>query len=315
VRQRPLLVLLSLTLLAASCTGGGPDEVPSAAPEAGDLAVAIASFDVSAGDDQRLLAGVFTPTRELLVGGTIRFELGLVDDAGDAALDQQVDARWLAVPGMEPADQSGPRLLAGEPGSGVYEARVDLDTPGVWALRVVADVDGEQWTGQTAFTVQPEPLVPAVGDPAPLVPNLTIADVEAGEVPASAVDSRALAEDGEIPDPHLHDTVITEAIEAGRPVVVGITTPVFCQSRFCGPLTEVLADLAREHADAAEFVHVEVWHDFESQQLTDAAAAWIQTEIGGNEPWVFLVGADGRIVARWDNVLDVAELEERLATL
>ena len=37
-----------------------------------------------------------------------------------------------------------------------------------------------------------------------------------------------------------------------------------------------------------------------------------QGEDGGNEPWVFLVGPDGTIQARWDNVLDEAELVEAL---
>lgn len=315
MRHRLIAPTLLFALLAAACTGGeSPD---SAAPQTDepDLSVAIASFDVSVGDDQRLLAGVFSPTRELLVGGEVRFEVGQVDDDGNAALTELADARWLPVPGMEPDDASGPRLLAGEPGSGVYEARVSFDEPGVWALRVVAEIDGEERTGQTVFTVGPEPLVPAVGDPAPRVRNLTIADVEAGRAPAAAVDSRAPGNGDVVPDPHLHDTVIPDAIDEGRPVVVGITTPVYCVSRFCGPLTEVLADMALQHADTAAFVHVEVWHDFEQQQLTDAADAWIRTEMGGNEPWVFLVGADGRIVARWDNVLDVGALEQHLASL
>lgn len=34
----------------------------------------------------------------------------------------------------------------------------------------------------------------------------------------------------------------------------------------------------------------------------------IATDDGGSEPWVFLVGTDGTIAARWDNVLDEAEL-------
>jgi hypothetical protein len=314
VRHRlPLAVLL--LVLAAACGGAPADDAPGAVPDEVDLSVAIASFDLHPGTDQRLLAGVFTSERALLVGGEVRFELGMVDDAGDAALTQQFAAQWLPVPGMAPADEGGPRLLTGEPGSGVYAARVDFDAPGVWALRVVADVDGEERTGQTVFTVQPVPLVPQVGDPAPRVRNLTIADVEAGRAPAGALDSRALGTDGAIPDTHLHDTAIPDAIDAGRPVVVGITTPVFCMSRFCGPLTEVLSDLALEHAESAAFVHVEVWQDFEAQQLTDAAAAWIQTEVGGNEPWVFLIGADGTILARWDNVLDVDELEAQLAAL
>ena len=78
---------------------------------------------------------------------------------------------------------------------------------------------------------------------------------------------------------------------------------------------EVVSSLALDYEDRADFVMIEVWEDFDEQRLVPAAAEWIQTETGGNEPWVFLVGADGRVTARWDNVLDVAELIEELEAL
>jgi hypothetical protein len=58
-----------------------------------------------------------------------------------------------------------------------------------------------------------------------------------------------------------------------------------------------------------------VWRDFEARELNEAAAEWIQTEAGGNEPWVFLVDGDGIVQGRWDNVVDVEDLERRLAEL
>ncbi len=319
VTRRPTLIravtlAVTLSMLLASCAGTS-DPTPD---EASELSLAVASFDVHVGDDQRLLAGVFTADRSLVGFGEVTFRLGHVDPArsDQVELPQVVTARWLAVPGMEPTEPTDhPRLLGGEPGSGVYAARVSLDTPGTWALLVTAEVDGETLEGQTVFTVLEEPLVPAVGDPAPRERNLTLADVEAGRAPAHAVDSRARGEDAAIPDTLLHDTVIADALDRGRPVVVAVTTPVYCVSRFCGPLTEIVADLAERHGDRADFVHLEVWHDFDEGRLNDAAAAWIQTEIGGNEPWVFLVGDDGTILARWDNVLDVAELEAALSSL
>lgn len=153
-----------------------------------------------------------------------------------------------------------------------------------------------------------EPLVPSVGDPAPTVDNQTV-DSEGRTV---AIDSRAQGEDGEVPDPHLHDTTIATALDQGRPIVVVVSTPTYCVSQFCGPITQTIGELADRYGDAAEFIHLEVWRDFDAGDLNDAAAAWIQTEQGGNEPWVFLVGADSTIQARWDNVLDEAELVEAL---
>jgi len=309
--------ILVLALVLAACG----DDADTAAPVddgAPELVVSPASFDLAVGDSQRLMAGLFTPARQLVGFGSVEFELAHLGD-GDitsAPVEQRATARFLPVPGMEPAgEQDGPVLLE-DTGSGVYAARVDFDRPGVWGLRVVAAfADGTVLRGSTRFMVQAEPAVPAPGDPAPRVTNPTLDDVEAGRLPAVALDSRAQDEDQPIPDEHLHTTVIADAIDAGRPVVVTVGTPVYCQSRFCGPLTDVMAGLAEEYGDRAEFVLLEVWRDFEAREVNEAAGAFIQTELGGNEPWVFLIDANGTIAARWDNILDVAELRAALAHL
>ena len=175
--------------------------------------------------------------------------------------------------------------------------------------------DGSTRSGTTTFPVLDAPEVPAVGDDAPRTVNPTLADVEAGRIDPVVLDSRAQGADPAVPDEHLHDTTVADAIDAGRPVVVMVSTPVYCVSRFCGPLSEVVSDLATTYDDRAEFVMIEVWEDFDEQRLAPAAAEWIQTETGGNEPWVFLVDADGRVSDRWDNVLDTDELVAALEAL
>lgn len=322
-RARTTALWIVLAVLAAACGGGGaggagagPTDDPDAAT---DLAVAVASFDVAVGDGQRLMAGLFSPQRELLAFGSVTFELGFLGDepTGSAASTETVRADFLPVPGMEPDGTSPtPRFITDSPGSGVYAATVDLDRPGFWALRVSAELeDGAVLTGTTSFRVLEVPEVPAVGAQAPRTANLTIADIEAGAAEPVALDSRAQRPDDPLPDPHLHEHTIAEALEAERPVVAVFSTPVYCQSRFCGPLVNIVSELALRHDDRAEFVMVEVWEDFDEMRLNDAAAEWIQTETGGNEPWVFLIDGDGTILARWDNVLNVSELERKLAAL
>jgi hypothetical protein len=96
---------------------------------------------------------------------------------------------------------------------------------------------------------------------------------------------------------------------------VVFSTPVFCVSRFCGPVTDVVEDLARTYRQDAEFVHVEVWRDFQDNTVNEAAADWL---LGGstlNEPWAFLIGADGIIEARWDNLFTKEELRSELEEL
>lgn len=323
--RRTLLVGFALALVASAC--GADDGQPASAPDdpagstGGDLAIAVASFDLAVGDDQRLLAGLLSQERELLAFGEVTFQLAHLGDeaGGEAELTQSVTAPFLPVPGTEPEDPTdAPRFLSGEPGSGVYAGRVALDQPGFWGLRVIAETeDGRTIEGNTTFAVQEEPQVIGAGDPAPRTQNPTIEDAEAGAIDPEAIDSRAGTADSEIPDPHLHDTVIADALDEGRPVVVAITTPVYCASRFCGPQTNVMAELARTYEDTAAFVHLEVWRDFDEQVINEAAAEWILSgpEAQGNEPWVFLVDAEGTITHRWDNVLDLEEFEAALAAL
>jgi peroxiredoxin len=86
-------------------------------------------------------------------------------------------------------------------------------------------------------------------------------------------------------------------------------------SQFCGPVTEMVADLAAHYADRARFIHIEVWKNYEAKQLNEAARQWIAQGSDINEPWIFLIGADGKIAARWDNVATKEEVEPALKQL
>ncbi|MDE0805276.1 MAG: hypothetical protein OSA99_18385 [Acidimicrobiales bacterium] len=159
-----------------------------------------------------------------------------------------------------------------------------------------------------AFEVGDVGHVPVVGDQAPRTDNLLPG---ASDAPVTAVDSRA-EEDGSVPDPELHDTTIESAISAGRPVMIVVSTPVYCVSRFCGPITDTVQDLAVEFGDDMAFVHLEVWRDFENNAINKAAAEWIWPDQTGDpgEPWVFVVDGSGKIAARWDNVVTDQNLDD-----
>jgi hypothetical protein len=202
--------------------------------------------------------------------------------------------------------------VPGSEGKGVYGAQVAFDRAGFWKVEVTARLVGEQEprTASAAFPVRDRHAIPAPGDPALPSDNLT---ARSPDVPPKAIDSRA--EGAGVPDPELHQTTITRALALGRPAVVVFATPVYCTSRFCGPVTDMVQDLAVAYADRASFVHVEIWQDFEKQQLTKAAGDWLLRGNDLNEPWVFVVGADGRIAARFDNVVTREELEPRLRAL
>jgi hypothetical protein len=192
----------------------------------------------------------------------------------------------------------------------VYAADVAFDRPGFWGVTAVVDLDGPQEV-KTAFKVLPKHAVPAAGDPAPASRNLTVSTP--GAAP-EAIDSRA-SSTTPVPDPELHQTTVAQALAEKRPVLLVISTPTYCVSQFCGPVTDMIQGLTNDYANRARFIHIEVWKDYKAQQLNDAAKEWIAKGEDINEPWVFLIGADGNVAARFDNIVTRGDLEPLLQKL
>lgn len=53
----------------------------------------------------------------------------------------------------------------------------------------------------------------------------------------------------------------------GRPALVVFSTPTYCMSRFCGPVTDMVSGLAKDYSDRADFILVEIWRDFKKQEI------------------------------------------------
>lgn len=190
--------------------------------------------------------------------------------------------------------------------SGADDAR--LDDAGFWQATVKAHVAGTTRTATAAFQVLGDFDIPSPGDRTPRSVQPLAGDTA---VPVKAIDSRAGPE-APIPDPELHSITVADAIAARRPVMVAVSTPTYCQSRFCGPITDSFQALAARYGDRMAFVHLEVWRDFEGRELNASASEWIfpPGTDDAREPWVFVVGPDGVVVERFDNVATDADLEQ-----
>lgn len=324
-RPIPMVLALSLALALTACGGDGGGErggSPPTGPGGGDgaegeLVAQSASYDLAVGPPSRFIVGVFNPEKGPLGHGQVElrfFFLGEQQASGKAQPGPVATGRYLPLPGSPPppAGAGSPVFLAPEE-RGVYAAEVAFDRAGFWGVEVRADIAGEggSQTAGTAFKVLPRHEVPFPGEAAIASENLTAGSPG---VPPGAIDSRADAE-RPVPDPELHATTVAAALREGRPVLLVISTPTFCVSQFCGPVTDMVAGLAKDYADRARFIHIEVWRDFEGKQLNEAAGEWIARGENINEPWVFLIGADGKIAARWDNVASRSEIEPLLQTL
>ncbi|HEX9890026.1 MAG TPA: hypothetical protein VGA69_11145 [Nitriliruptorales bacterium] len=327
MRTRRAIALAALTTALVTVGCGNDDPAPSASTSPSldtgqaeeQIAVVTASYDLAVGPDQRVILGVLTPDQQLIGFGEVDvqvFFLGEQDASGSPEERGTATASWIPVPGMQPEGSSDqPMILTGTTGAGVYQTALDLDTPGFYGLLVTAELaDGRTVAGTTSLQVRAEHQVPAVGDEAPNVRQATV-NSEEFDFTDREIDSRAVTE-GHVPDPELHDVTIESLLATDTPFAVVVSTPVFCVSRFCGPITETFEQLDTEFGDRLEFLHLEVWEDFEAQKMNGSAAKWIQTPDGSaTEPWVFVVGSDGIITHRWDNVLDEAALREILQSL
>jgi len=210
------------------------------------------------------------------------------------------------------AEARAPEVTAPDLTRGVYQAEeVEFDQAGVWQAEVSIDIDGATASATAAFQVVDEPAYPFPGEPAPASENHLM---NSEEVKPSVVDSRANEGWGSVPDPELHGTTVADAIDGGRAAVVVVSTPLYCQSRFCGPITDEVQALAHDFEGVADFIHLEVWRNYQEKVVNEAAAEWVYRD-DITEPWVFLVGTDGKILDRWANVMDVRDLRAELESI
>lgn len=312
--MKRVAMLVCLAIVSAACsqepqTGGGGD-----GGGGGELVAIVANHELAASGPSRFLLGLETADRRLVTGGSIelRFSfLGQDRAEGQPQPGPEATAEFLPLPG-ESAGPASPEAVSASEVRGVYSADgVQFDRPGFWEVEAVVDLGGQVSRGTAAFEVLPEPLVPAPGDRAPRTENHTL---ESNGVPLEAIDSRG-AGGADVPDSELHQATIAGAIADGRPALVVLATPVYCVSKFCGPVTDMVQELAAEYGDRAEFIHVEIWRDFQEGVVNEAAAEWLLRNDDLTEPWVFLIGADGRVAARWDNVATRQEIEPLLQDL
>jgi len=319
LRRTFLTAVLTLGLLASTCAGSDDPVAPDpsgSSPGASTLAASVASTDLAAGSAQRFSLGIFSSDAEgvkLLTFGQVTFRFAFLGDgASGSEAGPEVTGTYLSAFGMAQGG-STPALSAPSEARGVYQAEgVEFDRAGVWQVNVTADIPGSgTQTLSATFPVAERHALPAPGDRALHTENLTM---DSTDVPASAIDSRAL-DGAEVPDPELHATTIAAALDAHRPIVVVFATPTFCMSLMCGPEVDSVADLAERYGDRAVFIHVEIWRNNAKQVINEAAADWLLRNGDLTEPWTYLIGSDGIIVDRWGPLFDQEELAQELARL
>ena len=190
--------------------------------------------------------------------------------------------------------------------NGVYVAEVSFDRAGRWGVEVRVTLAGDELDPVPfRFDVLEETPEPALGDAAPASRQFTLADV----ADISEIDSSYP------PRPHMHDVTAGDALAGGKPLVIAFATPAFCESRTCGPVMDTVMDpLYEKHKDEAVFIHIEPYQLRELREGAGEIHVEATTEWGiQTEPWIFVVGRDGKVAAKFEGIVALAEVETALA--
>ena len=165
----------------------------------------------------------------------------------------------------------------------------------------VSLVDGKPVAapGQLRVVTPAEDKIPEVGEPAPKVTTDTVASA-GGDV--EAIDTRR-------PTSDMHGDFAQDV--GKKPVALLFATPQLCQSRVCGPVVDVGLQLRAKYGDQVDFIHQEVYTDNDpAKGLRPPLQAFnLQTE-----PWLFIVGKDGRVTARLEGSFGLDAFDKALQT-
>jgi hypothetical protein len=248
----------------------------------------VAASDLAVGPNQRFLFAVLGPDNRPITDAQVAFAFFKVTGASTAQLRSRADAVYRESPGA--------------PDRGVYVARADFDEAGDWGVAAqITRANADPAELRVSFQVKDKSATPAIGAPVPASHTLT------GTTPAE-IETFCSAR----PVDDFHRVSIADALTQGKPLAILFASPSFCTSRTCGPSLEVLGSLHDIHGDAANFIHVEIYkdgHPGEKGETVPAVSEWALP----SEPWLFVVGSDGRLVDKFEGSITVDEVDASLA--
>lgn len=307
---------LTASLLAA-CAGNVATSVTPAAPAASPLASAATTCDTDAlpgwpKAGQVTTSGIIPVlASSQKVVGKSRLVFSLIDQSNQPVASPDIHLQMsffdLCASPTTPTETLTPVFAWGIVGQrGFYIATPTLTRAGTWGVAIVAtDASGKQTGARLQFSVAATGTTPVVGAAAPSVRTPTLADV-GGDV-------RKISSDPN-PDPSLYGESVDQALAAREPFVLAFATPAFCTSAECGPTLDMVK--AAVKANPIRAINVEpyqlTWTNGRLQPVLQNGN-FVPVEATNTygiptEPWIFVIGASGRVVASFEAVVAPEEL-------
>jgi hypothetical protein len=297
VRGFVLAAVVALPFLLLTGCGAGPDGGAHKATKAqpGSVSAILARPGPNV---------VALPAPVDFVPGQARLSFLLLDDEG-VSIERPRARVWVASSDTaKPYARTTAALeVIGDPGRAdakettrIYVAHFSVPRPGIYSV-AVAPVGGRPMQADLHIQVRPDPQAPGVGSKA--LPSRT-------PTIASTHGNLAKLTTSVPPDTELLRYSVADSLAAHKPFVLVFATPKFCTSRTCGPAVEVVDAVRRRlGSSGVRFIHVEIYKDNNPGLGWNR---WVKEWHLPNEPWVFLVGRDGRIKARFEGPVSLGEL-------
>jgi hypothetical protein len=199
----------------------------------------------------------------------------------------------------DPRYRSKQAATTQDPFVAVYGAHPRFPKKGKYAvLATTKKADGTLTgaTGQIDVSTGKADPIPGVGDKAPKVHTETL-ESAGGDI--TKIDTRD-------PPSDMHKVDFADVV-GKKPVALLFSTPQLCQSRVCGPVTDMELQMQSKYGDKMTFIHQEVWQD---NDINKGLREPLRQFNLPTEPWLFVVNAKGVITARLEGSIGVRQFED-----
>jgi hypothetical protein len=173
----------------------------------------------------------------------------------------------------------------------IYAAQVPFPHPGSYAVLVVTKAGSQLLGATTKVAVARSSPIPNLGGRPPRIHTDTVASA-GGDI--SKIETR-------VPPDDMHEVDFYDVL-GERPVALLFSTPALCQSRVCGPVTDIALQLESEFRDEMTFIHQEVYVD---NTVEKGLRPQLQAFDLETEPWLFTFDREGRVAARLEGSFGV----------
>jgi hypothetical protein len=259
------------------------------------LAMASSVFTVG---DNRMAFGVIAKDGVPVYGQTAVYVAPTPSDPAEGPFVAPADVLL-----TQPRYRSKQAALTTDPFFAVYGAAVPFTKSGKYSvLSATKASDGRLVgaPGNVDVLAKSADPIPQVGEQAPKVHTDTL---ESAKGDVKKIDTRD-------PPSDMHAKDFADVV-GKQPVALLFSTPQLCQSRVCGPVTDIALQMESKYGKKMTFIHQEVYVDNDPQKGLRPPLQQFHLQ---TEPWLFVVDKTGKITARLEGSIGVREFENAVKT-